>query len=259
MEDLIGSLERKLQRPLLAKSRTLPSIPQSPTVARVHHKDLIGGSPPRRKTLASTSLQPCTLPPAGEPWRLEDDGEGEVTGRVCANARPRSQSPFSHFRTRSAYLRKSASVDDQLDMVDYRSPALPAGKGGRGSKGKLKRKFVFYDETQATSSYSVAVLEEPQIDMAVLTTDSRRALHNRTGRCHVVFQMKQLTSAIMRYQTNTIDSLPRPPAPSSSPPAAVIIKINFRSLRSPAFDRPGAHVMLNPVRALNRARPGLLV
>ncbi|XP_019902065.2 ankyrin repeat and fibronectin type-III domain-containing protein 1 isoform X2 [Esox lucius] len=146
MEDLIGSLERKLQRPLLAKSRTLPSIPQSPTVARVHHKDLIGESPPHRKSSASTSpspsLQPCTLPPAGELWRLEDDGDGEEeTGRLCAAARPRSQSPFSHFRTRSAYMRKSASVDDQLDMVDCRSSAPPGGKGSRGGKGKLKRKF----------------------------------------------------------------------------------------------------------------------
>ncbi|TKS89917.1 hypothetical protein D9C73_024046 [Collichthys lucidus] len=60
------SLERKLQRPLLAKSRTLPSIPQSPTVSRVHHSDLIGGSPPRRKNppAATSHLKACTLPPA---------------------------------------------------------------------------------------------------------------------------------------------------------------------------------------------------
>ncbi|KAL0984354.1 hypothetical protein UPYG_G00140370 [Umbra pygmaea] len=137
------SLERKLQRPLLAKSRTLPSIPQSPTVARVHHSDLIGGSPPR-KMLASTSPshQPSTLPPAGEPWRLEDDVEcEEETGRPCTAARPRSQSPFSHFRRRAAYMHKSASVDDQLDMVDCRSSAPPETKGSRSGKGKLKRNF----------------------------------------------------------------------------------------------------------------------
>lgn len=65
---LYRSLERKLQRPLLAKSRTLPSIPQSPTVSRVHQSDLIGGSPLRRKTLPTTTshLKACTLPPAGE-------------------------------------------------------------------------------------------------------------------------------------------------------------------------------------------------
>ncbi|KAM6951317.1 ankyrin repeat and fibronectin type-III domain-containing protein 1 isoform 2-T2 [Aplochiton taeniatus] len=144
MEDFLGSLERKLQRPLLAKSRTLPSIPQSPTVARVHHSDLLGGSPPRRKALASTSHpKACTLPPAGDLWRLEDDGEGEEeAGRGCPSARPRSQSPFSHLRARAAYLRKSASVDDHLGMGgDYGPLAPEGGKRGRGAKGKLKRKF----------------------------------------------------------------------------------------------------------------------
>ena len=62
------SLERKLQRPLLAKSRTLPSIPQSPTVSRVHHSDLIGGSPPRLRNPPSAPghSKACTLPPAGK-------------------------------------------------------------------------------------------------------------------------------------------------------------------------------------------------
>lgn len=66
---LTRSLERKLQRPLLAKSRTLPSIPQSPTVSRVHHSDFIGGSPPRRKNppaAATSHPKGCTLPPAGK-------------------------------------------------------------------------------------------------------------------------------------------------------------------------------------------------
>ncbi|CAL8308546.1 unnamed protein product [Boreogadus saida] len=66
MEELLESLERTLQRPLLAKSRTLPSIPQSPAAARVHRSNLIGGSPPGRTILPSISHQPkaCTLPPA---------------------------------------------------------------------------------------------------------------------------------------------------------------------------------------------------
>ncbi|KAM3859677.1 ankyrin repeat and fibronectin type-III domain-containing protein 1 [Diretmus argenteus] len=142
------SLERKLQRPLLAKSRTLPSIPQSPTVSRVHHSDLIGGSPPRRKNPPPATGHPkaCTLPPAGELWRLEDDVEGEeeagrggLAGVAC---RPRSQSPFSHFRARAAYLRKSVSVDDHLGLgSDYGSGSGAEGMAGRGSKGKLKRKF----------------------------------------------------------------------------------------------------------------------
>nr|XP_019938403.1 PREDICTED: uncharacterized protein LOC109626711 [Paralichthys olivaceus] len=146
MEQLIESLERKLQRPLLAKSRTLPSIPQSPTVSRVHHSDLIGGSPPRRKHLSTATSHPkaCTLPPAGELWRLEDDmdcEDGPEHGG-CTEARPRSQSPFSHFRARSAYLRKSVSADDHLDMgVDHCSGTVVEDKPSHGSKGKLKRKF----------------------------------------------------------------------------------------------------------------------
>ncbi|XP_029954749.1 ankyrin repeat and fibronectin type-III domain-containing protein 1 [Salarias fasciatus] len=156
MEQLIGSLERKLQRPLLAKSRTLPSIPQSPTVSRVHHSDLITGSPPRRKNAPASPTAPtstssstaCTLPPAGELWRLEDDMEGgdEMErgggGGSGTEARPRSQSPFSHFRARAAYLRKSVSADDHLDLgSDYGSgPAVESKPAGR-TKGKLKRKF----------------------------------------------------------------------------------------------------------------------
>ncbi|MEQ2181829.1 hypothetical protein GOODEAATRI_015617, partial [Goodea atripinnis] len=141
------SLERKLQRPLLAKSRTLPSIPQSPTVSRVHHSDLIGGSPPRRKNPPSATIQSkaCTLPPAGELWRLEDDMEGddETDQSGCKEVRPRSQSPFSHFRARAAYLRKSMSADDHLDMgLDYSSGRTAEGKSTRSNKGKLKRKFV---------------------------------------------------------------------------------------------------------------------
>ncbi|KAG5832358.1 hypothetical protein ANANG_G00290340 [Anguilla anguilla] len=38
------SLEKKLQRPLLAKSRTLPSIPQSPMANRMNRSDLVDGS-----------------------------------------------------------------------------------------------------------------------------------------------------------------------------------------------------------------------
>ncbi|XP_035261553.1 ankyrin repeat and fibronectin type-III domain-containing protein 1 isoform X2 [Anguilla anguilla] len=143
MEVFIGSLERKLQRPLLAKSRTLPSIPQSPTVARVLHSDLVDGSPPRRIQPSTSHPKACTLPPADEAWRLEDDEEEEgeeESSHLRAEVRPRSQSPFSHFRSRAAYLRKSVSVDDHLGMVEYSAPP-PEGKGRRGGKGKLKRKF----------------------------------------------------------------------------------------------------------------------
>ncbi|XP_037134366.1 uncharacterized protein LOC119138444 isoform X1 [Syngnathus acus] len=136
------SLERKLQRPILAKSRTLPSIPQSPHVSRVHHSDLIGGSPPRRKNPPTTSSpKACTLPPEGELWRLEDDMEAEDEPER-GEARPRSRSPFSHFRARAAYLRKSISADNHLDMnCDDSSGAPVEDKPARGGKAKLKRKF----------------------------------------------------------------------------------------------------------------------
>nr|XP_040032646.1 ankyrin repeat and fibronectin type-III domain-containing protein 1 isoform X3 [Gasterosteus aculeatus aculeatus]XP_040032647.1 ankyrin repeat and fibronectin type-III domain-containing protein 1 isoform X3 [Gasterosteus aculeatus aculeatus] len=164
MEQLKESLERKLQRPILAKSRTLPSIPQSPTVSRVHHSRLMGGSPPRRKNPPPATSHPkaCTLPPAGsgdrflsahqqsswkwpgELWRLEDDMEGgdEPEHGGGTEVRPRSQSPFSHFRARAAYLRKSVSADDHLDMgSDYGSTAAAESKATRSRKGKLKRNF----------------------------------------------------------------------------------------------------------------------
>nr|XP_020461774.1 uncharacterized protein LOC109963536 isoform X2 [Monopterus albus] len=141
------SLERKLQRPLLAKSRTLPSIPQSPTVSRAHHSDLFGGSPPRRKNPDPAPSHPkaCTLPPAEELWRLEDDmeGEDEPEHGGCTEAHPRPQSPFSHFQARAAYLRKSVSADDNLDIgSDYGSGTAFEDKPTCGNKSKLKRKFV---------------------------------------------------------------------------------------------------------------------
>ncbi|XP_041133819.1 ankyrin repeat and fibronectin type-III domain-containing protein 1-like isoform X1 [Polyodon spathula] len=141
------SLERKLQRPLLAKSRTLPSIPQSPIFSRVHHSDLLSSSqelaPSLRIPLSSSNPRKgCTLPSAGEVWRLEDDDddneEHSVVQRAHAEPRPRSQSPFSHFRSH-AYLRKSISVDDNLGMVEFGTPT-PGNKAER-VKGKLKRKF----------------------------------------------------------------------------------------------------------------------
>lgn len=71
------------------------------------------------------------------------EGEDELERSGCAENRPRSQSPFSHFRARAAYLRKSISADDHLDMgSDYSCGAALEGKSSRGTKGKLKRKFV---------------------------------------------------------------------------------------------------------------------
>lgn len=71
------------------------------------------------------------------------EGEDDLEHGSCAENCPRSQSPFSHFRARAAYLRKSISADDHLDMgSDYSCGAGLEGKSSRGTKGKLKRKFV---------------------------------------------------------------------------------------------------------------------
>lgn len=91
------------------------------------------------------SLSLVVSPPKGELWRLEDDmeGEEETQNGAFTEARPRSQSPFSHFRARAAYLRKSVSADDHLDLnSDFSSGTSVEGKLNRGNKGKLKRKFV---------------------------------------------------------------------------------------------------------------------
>lgn len=80
---------------------------------------------------------------------MEGDDETEHSG--CTAARPRSQSPFSHFRARAAYLRKSVSADDHLDMgSDYSSGTAVEEKPTRSSKGKLKRKFVSFDSLKYT-------------------------------------------------------------------------------------------------------------
>lgn len=71
------------------------------------------------------------------------EGEDEPVRGGSAEARPRSHSPFSHFRARAAYLRKSVSADDHLDFgSDFSSGPAAQGKLGHGAKGKLKRKFV---------------------------------------------------------------------------------------------------------------------
>ncbi|XP_061562125.1 ankyrin repeat and fibronectin type-III domain-containing protein 1 isoform X2 [Phycodurus eques] len=181
MEQLIESIERKLQRPILAKSRTLPSIPQSPRVSRVHHSDLIGGSPPRRKNPPPTASNPkaCTLPPAGELWRLEDDLEVEDEPER-GEARPRSQSPFSHFRARAAYLRKSISADNHLDMnCDYSSGTAVEDKPARSSKAKLKRKFslgsVDRKENQHKKADSTTMTQPMRGDQVHQPTPARKS------------------------------------------------------------------------------------
>ncbi|XP_026114126.1 ankyrin repeat and fibronectin type-III domain-containing protein 1 isoform X1 [Carassius auratus] len=134
------SLERRLQRPLLAKSRTLPSIPQSPAAVRVQQSEKVCERQQRPHVPSSPGgLQACTLPSAGEMWRLEDENEADIAPGA-ADPRPRSQSPFSHFRQRAAYLRKSISADDQLGEAEL-EPAQPERRSFADPKVKLKRKF----------------------------------------------------------------------------------------------------------------------
>ncbi|XP_055037352.2 ankyrin repeat and fibronectin type-III domain-containing protein 1 isoform X3 [Misgurnus anguillicaudatus] len=134
------SLERRLQRPILAKSRTLPSIPQSPASIRGQQPGNVCIQRQRSQFLSSPGpTEACTLPSAGEMWSLEDENEGGVaTGAV--DLRPRSQSPFSHFRRRAAYLRKSMSADDHLGDSES-EPTQPEGRNLADPKVKLKRKF----------------------------------------------------------------------------------------------------------------------
>ncbi|KAF7709060.1 hypothetical protein HF521_018117 [Silurus meridionalis] len=143
MDELIESLERRLQRPLLAKSRTLPSIPQSPIVGRVQSNlQQVGGSEPRFQLASSPNhLSSCTLPPADDAWQLEDDNEGEQqVGGSEVKLRRHVPSPFSHLHSRAAYLRKSLSVDGYLGVSEYDS-THSEGCGSHSGKRKLKRKF----------------------------------------------------------------------------------------------------------------------
>uniref|UniRef100_A0A9J7Y148 Ankyrin repeat and fibronectin type-III domain-containing protein 1 n=1 Tax=Cyprinus carpio carpio TaxID=630221 RepID=A0A9J7Y148_CYPCA len=72
-------------------------------------------------------------------WRLEDENEADVAPGAV-DPRPRSQSPFSHFRRRAAYLRKSISADDHLGEAEF-EPGQPEGRSFADPKVKLKRKF----------------------------------------------------------------------------------------------------------------------
>uniref|UniRef100_A0A9J8C5J7 Fibronectin type-III domain-containing protein n=1 Tax=Cyprinus carpio carpio TaxID=630221 RepID=A0A9J8C5J7_CYPCA len=72
-------------------------------------------------------------------WRLEDENEADFAPGAV-DPRPRSQSPFSHFRRRAAYLRKSISADDHLGESEF-EPAPPERRSFADPKVKLKRKF----------------------------------------------------------------------------------------------------------------------
>ncbi|XP_076207083.1 ankyrin repeat and fibronectin type-III domain-containing protein 1-like isoform X3 [Aptenodytes patagonicus] len=142
--DLVkGSLDRKLQRPLLGKSRTLPSIPQSPVLSRLPlldstaYREEMPEQKPYKKHLASDRQKGCTVPSTGEAWRLEDDCTDPPRNPQLGTAV--EDAPFSYFRTRSFYMRKSLSVDNHLGSLGY--AVHPAETKAERVKTKLRRQF----------------------------------------------------------------------------------------------------------------------
>ncbi|XP_075371696.1 ankyrin repeat and fibronectin type-III domain-containing protein 1-like isoform X1 [Mycteria americana] len=142
--DLVkGSLDRKLQRPLLGKSRTLPSIPQSPVLSRLPlldstvYREEMPEQKPYKKHLASDRQKGCTVPSTEEAWRLEDDCMDPPRDPQLGTAV--EDAPFSYFRTRSFYMRKSLSVDNHLGSLGY--AVHPAETKAERVKTKLRRQF----------------------------------------------------------------------------------------------------------------------
>ncbi|XP_063270780.1 ankyrin repeat and fibronectin type-III domain-containing protein 1-like isoform X2 [Prinia subflava] len=138
-----GSLDRKPQRPLLGKSRTLPSIPQSPVLSRLPLlepapcRDEMPEQEPYKKRSASEHQKGCTVPSAGEAWRLEDDCSEPPRAPELGTAV--EDAPFSYFRTRSFYMRKSLSVDNHLGSLSY--AVHPAESRAERVRTKLRRQF----------------------------------------------------------------------------------------------------------------------
>ncbi|KAM6320265.1 ankyrin repeat and fibronectin type-III domain-containing protein 1-like [Podargus strigoides] len=137
------SLDRKLQRPLLGKSRTLPSIPQSPVLSRLPlldstaYREEMPEQKPYEKHSASDCQKGCTVPSTGEAWRLEDDCTDPPRAPQLGTAV--EDAPFSYFRTRSFYMRKSLSVDNHLGTLSY--AVHPAETKAERVKTKLRRQF----------------------------------------------------------------------------------------------------------------------
>ncbi|XP_029858164.1 ankyrin repeat and fibronectin type-III domain-containing protein 1-like isoform X4 [Aquila chrysaetos chrysaetos] len=137
------SLDRKLQRPLLGKSRTLPSIPQSPVLSRLPlldptaYREEMPEQKPYKKHSASDCQKGCTVPSTGEAWRLEDDCTDPPRDPQLGTAV--EDAPFSYFRTRSFYMRKSLSVDNHLGSLSY--AVHPVETKAERVKTKLRRQF----------------------------------------------------------------------------------------------------------------------
>ncbi|KAJ7305762.1 hypothetical protein JRQ81_010128 [Phrynocephalus forsythii] len=147
LEIISGSLDRKPQRPVLGKSRTLPSIPQSPVISRVPLLDpvLYRKEMPEQRQYRNHSApeyqKGCTVPSTGDAWQLEDDCTEPVQDptlqpRLCTSM---DEPPFRSLRTRSFYMRKSLSVDNHLSSLSY--SIHPTETKTERVKNKLRRQF----------------------------------------------------------------------------------------------------------------------
>ncbi|XP_051877158.1 uncharacterized protein LOC127573198 [Pristis pectinata] len=115
------SLDRRPECAGLAKSRTLPSIPQSPTAPRTHGHPLPDGqdcgSWDRQTPTAGAQGTGSSLD-LGESWRRRRGG-GDRAADQWALRTGISESPFSSFRSRSLYMRKSISMDEHLSWLEF--------------------------------------------------------------------------------------------------------------------------------------------
>ncbi|XP_072734134.1 ankyrin repeat and fibronectin type-III domain-containing protein 1-like isoform X4 [Ciconia boyciana] len=92
---------------------------------------------PYKKHLASDRQKGCTVPSTEEAWRLEDDCMDPPRDPQLGTAV--EDAPFSYFRTRSFYMRKSLSVDNHLGSLGY--AVHPAETKAERVKTKLRRQF----------------------------------------------------------------------------------------------------------------------
>ncbi|KAM9305171.1 ankyrin repeat and fibronectin type-III domain-containing protein 1-like [Gastrophryne carolinensis] len=130
------SLDRKLQRPVLGKSLTLPSIPQSPVLTRVPQ---LQEAVPRLPSTCSTNTDTLTsfkLPPAVDPWR---SGERQMNTSTFNSRLISSPEETRPGHQPSFHIRKSISVDNHLSSCHY--PLHPPDPQGQRVKSKLRRQF----------------------------------------------------------------------------------------------------------------------
>ncbi|KAM4631720.1 ankyrin repeat and fibronectin type-III domain-containing protein 1-like isoform 2-T2 [Discoglossus pictus] len=130
------SLDRKLQRPVLGKSLTLPSIPQSPVLTRVPQLQEGVSRLPQTCSTSSDTLISCKLPSAVDPWHSEERVMN--TGGLPPRHVSSPEAPhLSHHQ--SFHIRKSISVDNHLSSCHY--PLHPPDPQGQRVKSKLRRQF----------------------------------------------------------------------------------------------------------------------